>query len=404
MPQNTGTSLTKHHNSALPLLLFLLITVPLILSGYDQGRAYFDQHHFHLPVINAFINHLDISDYHAATAPGYHLIFALIGKLTGVNLILFKLLNTLISCLLIGYLCAHLARHYHKQQVLLLILPIMLSLYILPAGVWLVPDNLAWLGVGWVMLQITQAPFSHRQLVVIGLVIALTVMIRQSYLWLVAILWANALASLLNLQRHNEINHYIAKNIAASIPAIGVIIALIVMWQGLVPPSFASIHQHFSPSVAAFFFALFAIYGGFYLPIYWQALKAQANMKIVLIGIVIGFLSVIFIDSTYNIKAGRFSGLWNIVKLTPSIDNKSLLMIVLSSIGGGLFAATMALFSPGKRLMVIATCSGFICTLMVNQFVYERYFSGFIFIMMVMIVTRAVHRSAHHIATGAMLA
>lgn len=365
-----------------PVIIFLTIALFLIAIDHNKGRAYFDHNHFHLPVIKGLIENFDISDYKAATAPGYHVIFASIGKLTGANVTLFKIVNALITSLFIGYLSFKLSTFYRPVYVLILMLPITLSIYILPAGIWLLPDNLAWFAVAWMIFQIDSKPFNNNQLICIAIVLALAVFTRQTYLWLVSMVWASGLYYLFIDKNKTYQFKYILKCTISTGPAIIVLLSLAIIWQGLVPPSFQSIHHHISPSAPAFFFALLAIYGAFYLPVFYHSLKSRLNKKVILLGALLGFISVIFITSNYDIKAGRFGGLWNIVKVMPTIADKSLLLIILSTFGGALFMALMQIINREKRNIIIIATAAFVSAMMVNQFVYERYFSGFIYILL----------------------
>ena len=383
-----------------PVAVFLAIALTLIIIDHNKGRAYFDHTHFHLPVITQLINNFDISDYKAATAPGYHLIFASVGQVTGLNVTFFKLINAFITAIFIGYLCIKLSANYRPLKVFLLMLPMVLSVYILPAGVWLLPDNLAWFTVAWVMFQINQNPFTNKQFITIAIVLALAVLIRQTFLWLAAIIWACALVVLLKPTTvHNSLTNvktdqttlvkiYILKCIFATIPAVLVLLYLAITWRGLVPPSFQGIHHYISPSAPAFFFALFAVYTTFYLPILIRQNKNKITKNSLYLGAAIGFFSVIFIASSYDIKAGRFGGLWNIVKLFPNIGDKSLLMIVLSIVGGAMFSALMKMLNDKEKLIIIVASIAFVSTMMVNQFVYERYFSGFIYITLILLISQ----------------
>ena len=376
-----------------PVAIFLAIALFLIAIDHNNGRAYFDHSHFHLPVILGLIKDFDISDYKAATAPGYHLIFASIGKFTGANVTLFKIVNALITSLFIGYLSFKLSIFYRPIYALILMLPITLSIYILPAGIWLLPDNLAWFAVAWMIFQIESKPFSQKQLIYIAIVLALAVFTRQTYLWLVSILWASGIYYLFIDKNKAYQSKYLLKCTITTGPAILILLSLTIIWQGLVPPSFQSIHHHISPSAPAFFLALIAIYGAFYLPIFYHSLKNTLNRKVIILGALIGFVSVIFITSNYDINAGRFGGLWNIVKVMPTIADKSLLLIVLSTFGGALFMALMQIIDKEKRFIIIVATAAFVTAMVVNQFVYERYFSGFIYILLTYI---ACHQKTEH--------
>lgn len=404
--QNMSKPYTSKLLSLAPVAVFLVIAFTLIIIDHNQGRAYFDHTHFHLPVIKQLIENFDISDYKAATAPGYHLIFAVIGQLTGLNVTLFKLVNALITSLFIGYLSVKLSVNRPPLQVLLLMLPMVLSVYILPSGIWLLPDNLAWFALAWLIFQIKHSPFDNKQLLCIAIVLALAVLVRQTYLWLVSIIWASGISvyiklimnnkqltnkiddSYKNSQNTNSALTYFLKCLLTTLPAFLVLAYLAITWQGLVPPSFQSIHHHISPSAPAFFFALFGVYTTFYIPFFYRQIKNNITIISIIIGAIVGFLSVIFIDSSYDVKAGRFGGLWNIIKIAPSIGDKSLLMVMLSTLGGAVFIVLLRLLNHKERLIILIACIAFVSAMTVNQFVYERYFSGFIYIILTWLVSQ----------------
>jgi hypothetical protein len=374
----------KKQTIVLPVVVFYLLALPLILMGYSQGRAFFDQSHFHLPVIEAFVKQFDFSDYHAATTPGYHAVLAGVAKVFGSNESLLKLVSSLFSAGLIALLASYLCQSFDRLKTLVLLLPLIFSIYFLPAGVWLLPDNLAWLSVAVILLRASQLPLTKQHYILMGLVLFGAVLVRQSNLWLAAIIWASALSAAFFEKRN-----VIVIAVIATLPAFCLLFAISQYWGGLVPPSFQNIHQHFSFSVPAFFFAAFAFYSLFYLPIIFFSLKQRIDWRWIAIGALIGFSVALGVDTDYNRAAGRFSGLWNFVKLAPVIGHKSVLLIILSTIGGGLYCAMLLLLTKPVRLVIGLSTLAFIVALIPNQFVYERYFSGFIFILLVVFVSHS---------------
>lgn len=374
----------------LPTVLFYLIALPLILSGYELGRAHYDQLHFHLPVIQGFIQQLDFSDYHAATTPGYHAVMALIGRYFDDSLMVLQLFNSLITLGLILYLYRYLTTKFSQTTSLVLLLPVIFSIYILPTGVWLAPDNLSQLLLAWLMINISQLQLNKRHLITIAAVLALAVITRQTFIWLALLLGVAGLSHCYINQTSKtawlKINSLI---LLTTLPAFLLLLSFVVLWQGLVPPSFQHIHQHISPSAPAFFFTLFAFYGLFYLPVIYTNLKQQLQPRWFILGACVGFTCAILVDSNYSIEAGRFSGFWNFVKRAPTIEQKSLLIILMSTIGAGLFFALVKTIALKQRIILLTASFAFIMTITVNQFVYERYYAGFIYILLFMILVNS---------------
>src|ERR1043166_5525589 len=61
------------------ITVFVGVAAGLILTGWDRGRGWYDQHYYHEPTIRAFANqwpHFDLGNYWSATTPGYHLALA----------------------------------------------------------------------------------------------------------------------------------------------------------------------------------------------------------------------------------------------------------------------------------------------------------------------------------------
>ena len=384
--------LNHRRSVVLTLLAFYSLALPLILLNYNEGRGFYDQWHFHWPVIQAFMQCIDISDYHTASTPGYHIILASLGRLIGPHEVVLKLFSSLFTGLLLAVLARFLSRYFDYRHCLMLLLPVICSLYVFPGGVWLLPDNLAWLTVALLVLLTSDMPISKRHYGLAGLVLISAMSVRQSNLWLAVILWGMALANWCYQRRDNGARYYNWLAVIVTLPAIVLFYALYVYWGGLVPPSFQKIHQHISYSTPGFFFSLFAVYSVFYLPLMLNTLRHKLSQPYakhwVVCGLVLGFVAVIFVDSDYNHREGRFSGLWNLIKVTPMIGDKSLLLMLLSTLGGGIFTALSLLLKPQQRLVIVLATIAFLLSQIANKFVYERYFSGYIFILLLLFVSR----------------
>lgn len=364
--------------------IFYTIALPLIFLNINYGRAFDDQKLFHLPTILHFIQSLDFTDYPSATTPGYHLILAVVGQLFSSNEILLKLASSIFTAVLIGTVAEILHRHFGKLKSILLSLPMLVSIYILPSGVWLLPDNLAWLAVLGVFILATKSELSDRHFIYLACILILAMMVRQPFLWLASTVWASALAYYAyQTSRLSDKTRFMFKAVLATLPAFAFFYYFYSLWGGLVPPSFQNSHQNISMATPAFFLSVFGFYSLFFLPVMFGAVKdliSGPKCKWVITGSVLGFIVAILPDTSYSMELGRYSGLWNFVKIAPVIAEKSIFIILFSTIGGGIFALFCALLPPQVRVVFALSTLAFVLSLMPNKYVFERYMSGYVFI------------------------
>ncbi len=375
----------KSRTILLSILPFYLVALPLIFTNYNVGRAYFDENAFHWPTIQFFIQAFDFTDYPSATTPGYHVILAACANIFSDNIIFLKLVSSFFTAGLVGLFAALLYDRAGQGKTLILLFPMIFSLYILPDGVWLVPDNLAWLTVGLMFALAVTCSATWSYFLWSGVVLLVAVAVRQSNLWLAALPGAMALSSLCyeKLTGNEKIKHILAAVLVAT-PAILLLTYFYQLWDGLVPPRMQGRHQHFSYSAPAFFLTLFFVYSFFYLPLIWTACKKMLSITTFIIigaGFATGCLLALFPATDYNYDAGRFSGFWNFVRLAPVMGNTSILLLCTSSIGGALLAGWLLLLKREIRLVLLLTIIGYVLSLVCNAVLYERYFSGFLFIL-----------------------
>ncbi len=381
----------KSQTILISIVLFYAFALPLILTDYNAGRAYGDQQMGHLPAIMFFAEQLDFSNYPSATTPGYHLLIAVFVKIFTKNIIFLKLVSSLITAVFIGVFAALLYEKAGKLKTIVLLLPMIFSLYILPDGVWLVPDNLAWLTVSLIFIIFAIRPLDAPDLICAGLVLLAAVAVRQSNLWLASIPWAAGLAYLLfdNPLKRKKI-FLVVLAFLVTVPAFLLLFYFFTIWEGLVPPSVQGRHERgLSYCVPAFFLSIFFVYALFYTPIVIEAVKKHLTRRayycIVVSGI-IGFFIAVIPATDYNHEVGRFSGFWNFVRLAPSIGHTSVLLTVTSSLGGVLLCCWLLLVKRKFRFILFMASIAFSLALVPNALVLERYFAGFVFILLLIIL------------------
>jgi len=376
----------KPQTILLSILTFYALALPLILMDYNAGRAFSDQYFGHLPAIRFFIEQLDFSDYPSATTPGYHVLMAVFAKLFTQNIIVLKLISSIISAVFVGIFAGLLCEKAGKIKTIVLLLPMIFSLYFLPDGVWLVPDNLAWLTVGVLFILTATRPLTTSYLACTCLVLLLAVAVRQSNIWLATIPWTAGLSYLLfDHSQKQKKNLSVGLAFLVTVPAFLLLFYFYTTWGGLVPPSVQGRHERsLSYCVPAFFISIFFIYSMFYAPIVIQAVRKISSRRayfFMAVGSILGFLIAVIPATDYNYEAGRFSGFWNFVRLAPTIGHTSVLLTVTSSLGGAVFISWLLLLKKEFRLTIFLSSLAFVLALIPNTLVLERYFSVFVFIL-----------------------
>ena len=378
--------------------VFAVLALPLILSGYDYGRAWYDQAHYHLPAILHFAHGGSLRDYPSATTPGYHLLLATVALVLPGNEIALKLVGLLISLVLVGVLAAFVARRVATPtRTLCLLLPMLVSPYFLPQGVWLVPDNLGWLTVfGVLLLAMRYQDRLSWYAGMSGLLLA-AVLVRQSNAWLCAV----ALLSVLAAAPVGVTCRRWLLSSAMLAPAILVLTGFVALWHALTPPSFVVHHQGVNFAVWPFLLCVFGFYGLFYLPLIPPQIRqvwAQPQWRRrILMGGVLGFLLAAVQRTDLNEAAGRVSGLWILARLGPDPLHRSILITALSMLGGISIAMWCAVLPRRLAAGVLCTMLAYVLAQTTNHMVYERYFAAFVFMLLLIMSAEIIGRNRDRI-------
>jgi hypothetical protein len=376
------------------IAIFACIALPLILHNYDQGRAYYDQMTYHYPAIRHFLAGGDFRDYSSATTPGFHLLLAAVARLISDSERVLKLASFLITVALIGWVALRVARQVSDRTVaVILILPLLLSIYFLPSGVWLLPDNLAWLSVFCALVLAQEYRDEGTWYVLVSITLAAAVFVRQSNAWLCAVACAVALAPTASWSDLDGIPRRLIRVSLAIAPCLGVLVYFVRLWHGSVPPSFAEKHAAINFAAAPYFLAVVGFYGLFYLPVIWGPV-VRASRHLLWWGALAGLTVGASSPTDWDQDAGRVSGLWNLARLLPSVAHRSVLIVSLAAFGGSIGAALLALASRRDRVIAAVAAVGFVAAQTLSHFVYERYYAGFVFLIMILLVADIARRVA----------
>ncbi len=418
---------------ALVVGLFALPAWVVILAGILPGRMASDQLLFHEVAVRVFAEQLpspNLADYRSATTPGYHLVLAGLDASVGLNRAALQLAGSLFTVGLLG-LAAWLAyRGGARGAAAALCAPLVASLYIWPAGVWLLPDNAGWLGVVGV-LAIALHGRTTAHFVLGGVVLAALVWMRQIHLWAAAPLWLSAwlgyklveqqaeetpgassgwIASLRAefawmLSRPGPRVKRTAIAVACTIPAFGFVAWFAWMWGGLTPPLFqeggdlAGGHQGVNLAAPAFVLALFGLFTPFFagiLHVPGQRLVRECKAGL-LVAALAGVLIAAVVPTSYDKAAGRWTGLWNIVQKVPAPMDRSPVIIALAAAGAVALVFWCAALSRRDRWIFLSAIAGFAAALTATHELWQRYVEPFVLILLVLMASRAMARPINRI-------
>jgi len=419
------------------VLAYVLLAV-MILAGVTHSRSGEDQNLFHLKVIEQFSAEFPafgLKNYLSATTPGYHIAMAAVHRFVTADLLALRLLSTVPTAALFGTLVGLLAARRPMAEAVCLALPLLACPYILQSGMYLLPDNLAWLLV-LVVVGVALAPVqSWRRWAIAGGLLVLLVAVRQIHIWAAATVWVGAWfaepvmgdrggGGWLSAMRNEElpagpdaaadaelsgaavladVPHSLWRACVAvvmTLPAFAVLGAFVVLWGGLTPAAFRDAQQTLgvdggptvptnvgglSPATPAFMLSLLAIYLAFCVPLMWGTLRGLLMRKWFCIGLglaaAVGVVLALVPETTYVLRPHplRIGGLWNAVKWLQDrgvtvLGRTSPLIVVMSAVGAaGVFAVLVGAQRQARWVLAVMLVA-FMAACSAQALTWQRYF------------------------------
>lgn len=414
------------------LVAALLVIVPswvLILGGALDGRGAHDQLNYHEPAIVRFAEQWpdpNTSDYLSATSPGYHLALAAAAQVLGRERQTLQLLASLFSAGLFGLVGFVACGRLGVRRTVVLMLPLAGSMYLFFPAVWLLPDNAAWLGVVAVVWMSLRWRVGVVPLIGVMVVTGALVYTRQIHLWVLAPVWT---AAYLGSRDRGSGDGAMSDRLAWDVPALfrgeqllglgrvgvavaaaalpcGILAVLVREWGGLTPPLFQGAYHGGNTAAPAFVLSLFALFAPWYAVFVWGRLaRTVSGGRVgILIGAALGLAFALAAPSTYSTDAGRYSGLWNITRSLPAIADRSVLILVLSPVGGALVMAMLGMLGRRDRWVMAATLVGFIAAQSASHELWQRYTEPFVLLYLTMACVLAAESSRRSEIAGRSIA
>lgn len=390
----------------LPMVLvavFVLGAIPLWITGFSRGKGAFDQYYFHLPAVERFAAswpRVDVRDYESATTPGYHVLLAQCARLGVSEPIALQVIASVFTIGLVWVFGRVLADRAKRAgigaiQAAGLGLALVCSPYVFLPGVWLQPDNAAWLGVLGMMLiasRLAREPQTDRAagwVLLGGVVLVLLVLTRQRHAWTAGLVWGGAWLGaaarsdgVLDPWRRSraEAIGRAASAVIASVPALVVVALFVRTWGGFTPPMFQKqISGGINWATPAFCLSLIGVYAVFLWAWVWPAVAAwwrEAKLGVVVVGLAAAVVSVLPV-TTYLYEP-RATGLWNVVRALEGLGltlggRTTPLFVALAPVGA---IAVCALVRRGRgmgRWIAPMAIAGMVVAQTVNPLCWQRY-------------------------------
>lgn len=373
--------------------VFLLAAIPMIVTQHDRGRGRFDQINYHEPAVLRFAEQWptpDVGDYLSATTPGYHLVLAVVARFVSDSLIVLQGVGSLFTVGLLVVLTRWLSARTKPLSAVLLGLSVIASLYVFSAGVYILPDNAAWLLVLGILL-IGLRPKTDRWCYAGGgALLLLLVLTRQSHVWTLGVLFAAAWLGPAFTPKSGGISEIgsllttptkrigrLALMAGCALPAIGALLWFRHLWGGgLTVPIYQDYMQGPNAATPAIILAQLGVIGAFHVGYWWRSGLGlvRARPGVVALAICLGLIFLLVPETTYDKEAGRYSGLWNLMKAAPDVAGRSNLGVIILGIGGVIaVCGWLAGLDARSRWVMLGALCGFVLAISIPQNAWTRY-------------------------------
>jgi hypothetical protein len=366
---------------------FLLLCAPLLFSKGKTNLSA-DEATYYLPAISQIRNHwpaLDLTaDSLSATAPGYPYVLAGISRLTGEHVLTLRMLNWLVSLLVLWALW-RLLYQTGGQVMCLLLLPLVFDNFFVKSSGYVVTDNAALLGIVGSLICIFHRVDTCTNLRG-SLAATLAVCVRQNNIWLAAPLGINLLTQAYQERKWGVL-------LMGLVPFIPLGIMYWV-WGGLVPPIWRETHE-----VRNFINTMPIVYLGtimsvigmpFYLSFTnWPQWRRDVRSAWPWLA---GFGGLVLAGCTNSLPdkaSGHWGGYWwTIADRFPSIGHASLLFLLLAPVGAWLAGAMVQRLwhkaETRPSVLYILALLAWVLTLTSNRQVFQRYCEPTLIIFLIM--------------------
>jgi hypothetical protein len=401
-----------------------------------------DQDEFHLLAIQGFAAQWpewDLIDYRSATTPGYHLAVAAVARFITDDLRALRLAGSLFTLGLVLTLALAVGTRAGPSATAALCLPVVCSSYTVASGGWLLPDNAGWWGVTGVLVAAWAYRPHWRWYFGVAAMLAALVLVRQIHIWTAGVLWLAAWMGPAGTKEGREIWAWVwgpdlrcrigrtLMTLLATLPAAAILAYFAAIWGGLVPPVFKGggldpvtgivnpRNEGGNPAAPATVLAILGALGPFYLAYYWPVVRralrgGRSELAWIGLGAAAALIAAAIPRTDWNLEQGRYSGVWNLVRATPTVLDRSPILIAMAVVGGAVLGALLKRLEGRDRWLFAGTMAAFIAAHAASAHAWQRYYEPFLLIVLALAATRVRmpapdapdHAGAHRAPAGPM--
>lgn len=382
--------------AAIAALLALIPALVLIGLNHNSGRAAWDSIVYHEPFIRQLAAdwpRFDLSNPLTATTPAYHLLLATLAAAGLDGQTPLRLASALTGAGLAAGVAAWCARRTRPLDAVLLTAPLACSVYTLGSSAWMLPDNLAWIGVAAVLTLALHETRSWRPVLAASIVLAGLVLTRQIHLWAAGVVWLAAWFSArpAGTPAFTQIPQRLPRVAAAALltaPSFLIVAWFVHHWGGLTPPRFQSDITGINPATPAFILVQIAIlsigFGPWLLPGLLRVARHRPAVPLAALGV--GLLLGVIPNTTFDPDAGRYSGWWSLVRAAPTLfGHTSVVFLVLAPVGAAVLAGALASVPPRVRWTTLGALIAFAAAQSATINAWQRYHEPFLIILLAML-------------------
>jgi hypothetical protein len=393
-------------------LLLVGLALPLIRAQVFSTNDAFDEVNYHRPIIATMAAELpavDIVNYNAAMAPGYHVAMASVLRISGSWTVV-RTVNLAVGVLLVMLAGQVAWRLSNNWSAALTTLPLAASSYVVSGSVWLTTDNLGLLlAMGSLSLLILDGPRAARSLASGGMG-ALAALVRQIHIWTAIPIAVSAFAGAALPPSHEASAGHRSlreggqpRRLQPRRPTLALIAppalpmlaigSLVLLWGGLLPPRFVGHHGGWNSTTFVFGLALIGIYGLPWILLARSDAGRTVRSRAGAIALVLAAAASVA-PSSYDAEAGRWGGwLWEAVRRTPSVLDRSVLLTLLA-VAGAVTLATLSRRAVDRgrtreTCMLMVALASWMVAQSANFQVWQRYFEPAILMVLSWLIALA---------------
>lgn len=366
--------------------LHAAVALLALALGIEGTSEWFDQRDYHLPVIERFAAELPapvLSDYRSATTPLYHLVMAVLAWMGSGNAVLHAL-NLAFGVAFVALASAMFARRAGLAAGAAAGCVLGLSPYVLSSSVWLTTDNMASL----LLLLALGASAGiacgcARHPLRCGLLAAcwslLAAAVRQIMLYTAAYPCAAVVARACAERRMPRWSAFVVAALAM-LPGAVLVAVFVLLWGGLVPPSFREYHGGgANPVTPVYTLALVGVWGVAAFAAIPGFLRELLGARAWIAG-ALALVAACAVPSSYIVHV-RFGGaLWTVASRLPAPFERSVLIVPLAALGAMALTAYLRIWqrsaddsARGVGVFALLALLGTTVAQTANQQCFERY-------------------------------